>query len=122
MPNSKEKPTGFAKKVGNGSKSHWIIRLVQSSDASIRARGIVDEENARLDELEAEPDVVNAEIEEADDSVESLTTKAEALEAEYRGIEARSRVYSPDAMTSAGAFVFIGYDGNLEIARGYIRP
>jgi ParB family chromosome partitioning protein len=106
----------------------WVeISLDHPSDAEFgrvypREVELTEAENARLDELENELDAINAEIEKAEEPDASLTAKAETLESEYRAIEARSRVYNPEDLAHAGAFAFIGCNGNLEVVRGYVRP
>jgi ParB family chromosome partitioning protein len=106
----------------------WVeVSLDHPGDAGFgriypREAELTDAEIARLDELETELDVISGQIEGAGEADAALMAKAEAFEIEYRTIEARSRIYSPDALAQAGAFVFIDYHGGLDIARGYVRP
>jgi len=81
-----------------------------------------DTEAARLDEIEAELDPLLAALEEAVEPDPELERQVAALNAEYEQIDGKQRVYEPEAVARAGAFVTIGHDGTPEIARGFVRP
>ena len=81
-----------------------------------------ENEAVRLDEIEAELDPLYAALEEADEPDPEIERQIAALTAEYDEIDGRKRVYEPEAVARAGAFVCIGPDGTAEIARGFVRP
>lgn len=79
-----------------------------------------DEEKTRLDELCARYDKLVEEL-EADPSEEDVQT-LDALEAEIEALSAPRERWDDEAKARGGAFVALGYDGDLVVVRGLLSP
>jgi len=95
--------------------SHGLAR-VYPRDVELSGEDIV-----RLDEIEAELDPLYAALEQAGEPNPELERQIATLTAEYDRIEGKQRVYEPDDVARAGAFVCIGPDGGAEVVRGFVR-
>ncbi len=84
-------------------------------------RPLRDDEQAARDALQAEYDGLVAAHEDADDLPEEIAQRLEAIEEAIALIDERPLVYDAAAMARAGAFVSIGYDGDLRVERGFVR-
>lgn len=53
---------------------------------------------------------------------EESSARLDEIEARIHELENRERAYTPETLAIAGAIVTIGHDGEIEIARGLVRP
>ncbi len=79
----------------------------------------------KLEKLVAEHEEVENEFHETDDDAleDTLREKLDALESQIDELETELRTYEkydPDQMKGAGAYVYVNYNGKLEIVRGLV--
>ena len=80
------------------------------------------EEAETLEKLQVEADALESEWTDAADVPDEVHARLTELDEEIGAIVDRPKIYDPDDMARAGAFVSIERDGSLRIERGYVRP
>jgi ParB family transcriptional regulator, chromosome partitioning protein len=83
---------------------------------------LTQEERATREALRAEYDRLEAEYSEADELPDAIDARLGEIETALSAFDDRPLTFDPGDMVRAGAFVSIGPDGKLVVARGYVRP
>ncbi|MGJ0395525.1 MAG: ParB/RepB/Spo0J family partition protein [Methylocystis sp.] len=83
---------------------------------------VSEEQQARYDVALAEYDALSDEHEGAEDLPEEVDRRFAELEKEMAAVDERPAIYDPTAISRAGIFVSIDYDGALKVERGFVRP
>jgi ParB family chromosome partitioning protein len=83
---------------------------------------ISPEDQAAINALRAEFDRLEADYAEADEYPEEVDARLGEIEAALEALEARPMLYQPADMARAGVFISLDSEGDLAIARGYVRP
>jgi ParB family chromosome partitioning protein len=106
----------------------WVSAMLEydySTSADMKRvfpedRELTAEEEAKVEELERQYDEI-AESSDYDDDDDGQSTALRRIDAEIEAI-AGAPTFRADDISRAGTFITLGYDGNLRIERGYIRP
>ena len=80
------------------------------------------EEIARYDAVKAEYDALDAKYAAMEDADQEIEDKLDQLGAELDAFSDRPPVYDPAQKATAGAFVTLGANGQLQIEAGFVRP
>ncbi|MFH1343990.1 MAG: ParB/RepB/Spo0J family partition protein [Pseudomonadota bacterium] len=80
------------------------------------------EEIARYDAVKAEYDALDAKYAEMEDADQDIEDKLDQLGGELDAFSDRPQVYDPAQKATAGAFVTLGANGQLQIEAGFVRP
>jgi ParB family chromosome partitioning protein len=83
---------------------------------------ISPEEQAAIDALRAEFDRLEADYAKADEFPAEVDARLGEIEAALETLEVRPMMYQPADMARAGVFISLNSEGDLVIARGYVRP
>jgi ParB family chromosome partitioning protein len=78
-----------------------------------------EEDAAEVARLTEEYERLYEALEEDDAEV---SARIDDIESRIRALEERERVFTPETLSIAGAIVTIGHNGELDIARGLVRP
>ena len=81
-----------------------------------------EEAQAERDRLQAELAALEAEYATAEDLPDEADRQLAAIERRLGEIDAGAQAFDPAEVARAGAFVSIGYDGSLNVERGFVRP
>jgi ParB family chromosome partitioning protein len=84
--------------------------------------GLTAEEQTAIEALNAEHAKFEAEYEDAGELPDEVDQRLGEIETALARFEDRPVRYDPADIARAGAFVSIGADGSLSVARGYVRP
>jgi ParB family chromosome partitioning protein len=79
------------------------------------------DDEAALESLTGEYDDL-AEQAEADPEDAELGDRLQAISDRIDAIQAKGHAFSPEALTTAGVIVTLGYNGDIDIRRGLVRP
>lgn len=83
---------------------------------------VSEAEQATIDALTAEQERLVAAHENDDEMPEAVDDRLGEIEAALDELADRPLRYDPAGIARAGAFVGLGHDGRLQVARGYVRP
>jgi ParB family transcriptional regulator, chromosome partitioning protein len=86
------------------------------------AAELSEEEHATRDALRAEYERIEADYKDAEELPDAIDARLGEIETALAGFDDRPLTFDPGEMVRAGAFVSIGPDGKLVVARGYVRP
>jgi ParB family chromosome partitioning protein len=76
------------------------------------------EQQTELDHLQAEHEA----LWEIEENTEAEEDRIAELAARIRELEDRERVWSPETLANAGVIITLGFDGEADIHKGYVRP
>ena len=83
---------------------------------------LTDEEEATREALQAEYDRLEEEHADVEDLPEAVDHRLAEIEGLLAVLDDRPVTFDPAEVARAGAFVSIGAEGRLQVARGYVRP
>lgn len=92
------------------------LREIDSHPAAL-----TDVESARAEALTAEGNAIEADYEDVEELPEDVAARIEAIDEELAGLIERPRIYDPQGIGIAGAFVSLDTDGSLFVERGWVR-
>ncbi len=107
----------------------WIETLAEFDWDAVKGFGrvheghvaLTPEQEAHLSELGEKYDELAAASEEEDLDDEQIA-KVEQIEVEMQALQSTQKIYKSEDIARAGCFVSIGYQGEAEIRRGYVKP
>jgi ParB family transcriptional regulator, chromosome partitioning protein len=93
------------------------LRLISGKEAQLS-----EEEATTVAALKAEAEEIEAKYPESEELPEEADRRLGEIEEALAAFEHRPKVYDPDDLARAGAFVSIDGSGQLHVERGYVRP
>jgi ParB family chromosome partitioning protein len=106
----------------------WVIVMLIIDREKLRGLGRVypereppsDQQQAEIDTLTGRYDAL---VEEhGDDPTDEIAAELEEISSKIDALSADSERWSPEEIARAGAVVGIGYDGELHVERGFVKP
>ena len=96
----------------------WGLRRVWPGNVALSL-----EDEQRRGELASRYDeLAEAHNRSADDLPEEVAAELDHIEAELAALDARTEVFRPEDVASAGVVVALAVDGSLRVERGFVRP
>jgi ParB family chromosome partitioning protein len=83
---------------------------------------LTPEDDERRAAFQREYDELFATHEDDDEVDEAVSSRLGELGLQIEALDAQQRVFDPDDIARAGAFIVLGHDGQPRIERGYLRP